>query len=260
MTGGVRATTEPAYRPVSDESPFRDRGPIDDQDAEEILELGELEILGRMPWSSNATFLTDVCHNGEIVQGVYKPFRGERPLWDFPEGLYQREVATYRLSRALRWSLIPPTVFCDGPLGVGSLQLFVPCDFEQHYFDFVPHERYHHTLQRFCAFDVVANSTDRKGGHLLVDAQDRIWGIDNGLTFHVEFKLRTVIWDWAGDPIPADIRDDLQSFLEAGLPDDLAELLDPLERDALRTRARALVREGHFPTDPTGRRFPWPLV
>lgn len=245
---------------MTDESPFRDRGPIEDERAEQILEQGELDVLGRMPWSSNATFLTDVCLEGEMVQGVYKPFRGERPLWDFPEGLYQREVATYRLSRALGWSLIPPTVFREGPMGVGSLQLFVPCDFEQHYFDYLSHDRYHHTLQRFCAFDVVANSTDRKGGHLVLDAQDRIWGIDNGLTFHAEFKLRTVIWDWAGDPIPPDISEDIQALLERGLPEDLADLLDTFEHDALLTRARALVREGHFPTDPTGRRFPWPLV
>ena len=245
---------------MSDESPFRERGPIENSRAEEILEDGDLEVLGRMPWSSNATFLVDVCHDDEMVQGVYKPLRGERPLWDFPEGLYQREVATYRLSRALGWSLIPPTVFREGPLGIGSLQLFVPCDFEQHYFDYVPHERYHHTLQRFCAFDIVANSTDRKGGHLVLDAQDHIWGIDNGLTFHTEFKLRTVIWDWAGDPIPADIREDVQALLERGLPEDLTDLLDSFEEDAALTRARALVREGHFPTDPTGRRFPWPLV
>ncbi len=245
---------------MSQLSPFRDRGPIANAHAEQVLETGEVEVLGRMPWSSNATFLVDVCEGDTIVQGVYKPVRGERPLWDFPSGLHKREVASYRLSEALGWSIIPPTVLRDGPLGRGSLQLFVPCDFEQHYFHLLEEERHHHTLQRFCAFDIVANSTDRKGGHLLIDAQDQIWGIDNGLTFHAEFKLRTVIWDWAGEPVPADILDDLQGLLEGGLPDDLAELLDPFESDAVRTRARALVRAGVFPRDPTGRRYPWPMV
>ncbi len=245
---------------MSDESPFRERGPIDDDVAEDLLTHGDLEILGRMPWSSNATFLADICHEGELVQAVYKPLRGERPLWDFPSGLHKREVATYRLAKAIGWRIIPPTVLREGPLGVGSLQLFVPCDFERHYFDFLEDEANHHTLQRFCAFDVLANSTDRKGGHILVDAEGDLWGSDNGLTFHTEFKLRTVVWDWAGEPMPADIREDVQSFLETGVPDEVSELLDAFELDALLTRARALVREGHFPTDPSGRRFPWPLV
>ncbi len=245
---------------MSQLSPFRDRGPIENADAERILETGDVEVLGRMPWSSNATFLVDICEGDTVVQGVYKPVRGERPLWDFPPGLHKREVATYRLSEALGWSIIPPTVLRDGPLGTGSLQLFVPCDFETHYFHLLEEERHHHTLQRFCAFDIAANSTDRKGGHLLIDAQDHIWGIDNGLTFHAEFKLRTVIWDWAGEQIPADIVEDLQSLLDRGLPEELACLLDPFEADAVLTRIRALVQAGVFPRDPTGRRHPWPLV
>lgn len=259
MTAGAHATTESTSGIVTHE-PFRDRGPIANVDAEFVLLNGDIEILGRMPWSSNATLLCDIEADGTMLQGVYKPLQGERPLWDFPSGLYMREVASYRLSEALGWSLIPPTVLRDGPLGIGSIQLFIPCDFEQHYFHFLEDERHHHSLKRFCAFDVAANSTDRKGGHLVVDGQDVVWGIDNGLTFHAEFKLRTVIWDWAGQEIPADIREDLQTFVEAGLPDDLADLLDPFERDAVLTRARALVRVGEFPTDPTGRGHPWPLV
>lgn len=258
-TAGVRVTTDILSGHVT-QSPFRERGPIANPEAEAVLLNGDIEILGRMPWSSNATLLCDVQADGVMLQGVYKPLQGERPLWDFPSGLYMREVASYRLSEALGWSLIPPTVLRDGPLGIGSLQLFVPCDFEQHYFHFLEDDQHHHTLKRFCAFDVAANSTDRKGGHFVVDAQEQLWGIDNGLTFHSEFKLRTVVWDWAGEQIPADIREDLQVFLEAGLPADLADLLDPFERDAVQTRARALVRDGLFPTDPTGRRHPWPLV
>ncbi len=263
MMAGVRVTTDPRLAILTSmtDTPFRDRGPIDNHEAEAVLSAGPLEIIGRMPWSSNATLLCDIEGPDDLVlQGVYKPLQGERPLWDFPSGLHTREVASYRLSEALGWSIIPPTVLREGPLGIGSLQLFIPCDFERHYFHFLEEDRFHHTLQRFCAFDIAANSTDRKGGHLVVDKQQQLWGIDNGLTFHTEFKLRTVIWDWAAEPVPVDILEDLQALLEAGIPPELADVLDPFERDAFLTRTRALVREGHFPTDPSGRRYPWPLV
>lgn len=243
-----------------EDSPFRERGAITDELALEALARGDVEILGRMPWSSNATFLVDIDHEGLLLQAIYKPAQGERPLWDFPEGLYSREAAAYDLSAALGWDLVPPTIVRDGPLGDGSLQLFVPCDFEQHYFHILEDERHHHTLQRLCAFDVVANSTDRKGGHCLLDRQDHVWAIDNGLTFHTEFKLRTVIWDWSGEDLPGDIRDDLCRLLEMGVPEPLAEVLDVFERDAMVTRTRSLVENGRFPSDPTGRRYPWPLV
>jgi len=243
-----------------DETPFRDRGPVSRDLAESVLGGGEIELLGRMPWSSNMTFLADVRLDDQLLQGIYKPHKGERPLWDFPSGLYKREVASYRLAKALDWEIIPPTMLRDGPLGPGSLQLFIPCDFSIHYFHILEEERHHHTLQRFCAFDIAANSTDRKGGHMLLDGQDGIWGIDNGLTFHAEFKLRTVIWDFGDENIPADIVTDLGRLLEQGLPDDICELLDPFEVDALHTRMRALVREGRFPVDPGGHRYPWPLV
>ncbi len=245
---------------MPDTSPFRERGPVENEAAEIVLSHGDLEILGRMPWSSNATFLVDICHGDALLQGIYKPHQGERPLWDFPAGLYRREAAAYQLSQALGWSIIPPTVVRDGPLGVGSVQLFIPCDFAVHYFNILEDPDQHATLQRFCAFDMAANSTDRKAGHFVIDTADHVWGIDNGLTFHSEFKLRTVVWDWAGDPLPDGIRDDLQTFLETGIPDALAELLDDAEIDAIRSRTRGLVRSGSFPVDPTGTRYPWPLV
>lgn len=253
----MKASHHPAD---DDETPFRDRGPVTAELAEEVLGGGDIELLGRMPWSSNMTFLADVCLGDQLLQGIYKPHKGERPLWDFPSGLYKREVAAYRLAKALGWEIIPPTVLRDGPVGPGSLQLFVPCDFSVHYFHMLEDERHHHTLQRFAAFDIAANSTDRKGGHLLLDRHDGIWGIDNGLTFHAEFKLRTVIWDFGGDDIPADIVADLQALLETGLPDDLCELLDPHELEALKKRMRGLVRDGCFPVDHSGHRYPWPLV
>jgi uncharacterized repeat protein (TIGR03843 family) len=226
-----------------------------------ILSEGDLELQGRMPWSSNATFLVEGCHDGQTVRAVYKPGRGERPLWDFPSGLYQREVAAYELSAALGWDLVPLTVNrSDGPLGPGSVQAFVEADFEQHYFTLLEHEAHHDAFRRLCAFDIVSNNTDRKSGHVLVDGDGRIWAIDNGLSFHHEFKLRTVIWEFGGEELPAAVQADLDALVAGGLPAGVALLLDPFERDAVITRAKALLDDGRFPVDDTGRRYPWPLV
>lgn len=229
----------------------------------DLLHHGEITVKGRMPWSSNATFLTDVCARDTITLAVYKPARGERQLWDFPPGLGKREVAAYELSEALAWGIVPETVFrTDGPLGEGSLQRFVEADFEQHYFTLYEDEdeQWHEQLRRICVFDLLANNTDRKSGHCLLGADGKIWGIDHGLSFHAEFKLRTVIWEFGGEPIPGELLDDVERFVEVGVPDTIACHLDPFERDALLARGRALVRERHFPTDGSGRRYPWPLV
>lgn len=227
----------------------------------ELLERGEMTVQGRMPWSSNRTFLTELCLRDRSAHAVYKPAAGERPLWDFPGGLYRREVAAYELSSALGWNVVPLTVLRDeAPMGEGSLQWFVDADFEQHYFTLIEDERWWPQLQRICAFDFVANNTDRKSGHCLIDADEHIWGIDNGLSFHAEFKLRTVIWEFGGEPIPTDVLDDISQLVDDGLPANLTALLDTFERDAVLTRARALLRERRFPTDPSGRRYPWPLV
>lgn len=192
---------------------------------------------------------------------VYKPRRGERPLWDFPPGLYRREIAAYRLSEALGWGLVPPTIAReDGPFGEGSLQHFVQADFEQHYFTLREDAAHHGTLQRICAFDLVANNADRKSGHCLLAPDGRIYAIDNALCFHAEPKLRTVIWDFGGAPLPDAVHTDLRRLIETGIPDDVAELLDVDERDALLVRATALVDAGAFPPDETGMRYPWPLV
>lgn len=240
---------------------------------ERRLASAHLDVRGRMPWSSNVTLLVDLyeCDPADrepvddgsaepMGRAVYKPHRGERPLWDFPDGLYRREVAAYRLSRALGWDVVPPTVERDGPFGPGSLQWFVDADFDQHYFTMLEDPDLHDQLRRLCAFDLVANSTDRKGGHVLVDERGHLWAIDNGLCLHAEVKLRTVIWDFAGEPLSADLADDLARLVEHPLPADLADLLDPFERDALQARVQALLAEARFPHDPTGRRVPWPLV
>ena len=229
-------------------------------DRAEVLLRGELEVKGRMPWSSNATFLVEATLDGATAMGVYKPGRGERPLHDFPAGLYRREVAMYELSEQLGWGLVPLTVERDGPLGTGSVQHFVDADFEQHYFTLVGDDAYTEALQRLCLLDVVANNTDRKGGHCLVDADGNIWGIDNGLSFHARFKLRTVIWEWGGEPIPAGMLDDLASLHEAGPATAVTEALDSFERDASLARTRALLHARAFPIDETGHRYPWPLV
>lgn len=242
------------------ESPFRDRDPIANSLAEEILAEGDIEPLGQMPWSSNATLLCDVRHDDHLVQAVYKPGRGERPLWDFPSGLYRREVACYRLAAAIGWDLVPPTMLVDGPMGPGSLQLFIPCDFSEHYLTLREHDRYRSSFEQLTVFDVVANSTDRKSGHVLVDAQHQVWAIDNGLSFHTEYKLRTVLWDFADEPFPEQISEDLRSFVASDLAEHLGDLLDDDEIEMALNRARMMINEGRFPVDRSGRGWPWPLV
>lgn len=226
-----------------------------------VLEDGEIEVLGRMPYSSNGTFLVDVRSGDDVVQAIYKPEAGERPLWDFPPGLWRRERAAYVLGRMMGLEVVPPTVVRhDAPLGVGSVQCFVPAQFELHYFDFVTEPEHQRILQRLGAFDVVSNNTDRKAGHCLIDLNGRIWAIDNGLSFHSEFKLRTVIWDFAGQPLDADDVAALAELLARTDLGELDELLMPDEIDALRSRAQALLTNGRMPIDPSGQRYPWPLV
>lgn len=226
----------------------------------ELLERGEIAVKGRLPWASNATFLVEVTRGRAVTLGVYKPQRGERPLWDFPRGLYRREVAAYLLSEAFGWGLVPPTLERDGPYGPGSIQLFVDADFEEHYFTLRERPEHRIALARLCAFDLVANNADRKAGHCLLGRDGRLYAIDNGLCFHVEPKLRTVVWDLAGEPIPPDIRKAASRLGAQDLPEGLARLLAAEERAALIARARALGAADQFPEDATGMRYPWPLV
>jgi len=206
------------------------------------------------------TLLVELTLEDRRGFAVYKPARGERPLWDFPPGLYKREIAAWELSEALGWGLVPRTIRRDGPFGEGSLQRFIEADFDQHYFTLREDEAHHDQLRRICAFDLVSNNADRKSGHLLLAPDATIYGIDNGLCFHVEPKLRTVIWDFAGEPLPPAIVADLSRLVAAGLPRRLARLLERDEREALLARMQALVRAGTFPGDATGYRYPWPLV
>jgi len=225
-----------------------------------LLGRGEIEIEGRMPWSSNATFLVNVSRAGECAQAIYKPTRGERPLWDFEPGLHRRELAAYVLSETMGLDLVPPTVIRDGPLGEGSLQWFVDADHRQHYFT-IHEERadLHDRLRAVAVFDIIANNTDRKSGHVLLDADDHIWGIDHGLCFAADFKLRTVVWEFGGEEIPSSLVD-LARRVAAGAPLELATLLDDDEAEAVRERASWIVEHPRFPVDSSGRRYPWPLV
>ena len=227
----------------------------------EVLACGEVELIGRMPWSSNATFLVSLSLAGDGCHAIYKPHRGERPLWDFPGGLFKREVAAWAVSDALGWHLVPETlVRVDAPLGEGSLQRFVWGDQEEHYFTLVDDPAHHDRLRRMAAFDVVVNNTDRKAGHCLLGDDGLVWGIDNGLCFHVEPKLRTVIWDFAGDRLDDADRDDLRR-LAADLPPALQRLLHPREADLVARRAAALAERGCLPDpEPERRPYPWPLV
>lgn len=226
-----------------------------------ILTSGELEVQGRMPWSSNGTFLTTVTNEAGSMTAIYKPSRTERPLWDFPDGLYRREVAAFELARQLGWPIVPETVLRhDGPLGVGSLQRFVAADFEQHYFTLLEDPAHTPALLRIAVFDVMANNADRKGGHCLLDADRAIWGIDHGLCFHPEPKLRTVIWDFAGDPIDDTLLEDVRRLADGGLGPDLEALLNDDEVAAILRRCRGLLRSGRLPAPRSERAYPWPLV
>lgn len=226
----------------------------------DLLTRGTMVVKGRLPWSSNGTFLVELALDGSAGLGVYKPLRGERPLWDFPRGIFRREIAAYHLSEALGWALVPPTVRREGPLGEGSLQLFVPADFEQHYFTLLESRDRHDELRRICAFDLIANNADRKSGHCLLGRDGRVHAIDNGLCFHAEDKLRTVVWAFAGEPIPQAIVSDIRRLLRAGLPAALGELLDPEELEALVLRAETVLARQRFPEDRGGADYPWPLV
>ena len=236
--------------------------PITTEEAIVLLESGELEVVGRMPWSSNQTFLARLLHDGTHTFTVYKPRRGERPLWDFPDGtLCEREVAAFELSEALGWAIVPPTILRDGPMGVGMVQLFIDHDPEQHYLtlfdDFTERFRY------FAAFDHIINNADRKAGHCLRDERDHVWGIDHGVSFHTAPHLRTVIWDFAGEHLPEAIASDvcrmIETFDDAVAPR-LQDLLDPAEAGCVRARCERLLALGRFPNPRHDHPYPWPMV
>jgi hypothetical protein len=249
--------------PREDPAPASGGTEISVTDALRILGEGRLELLGLMPDASNYTFLAEARTDDGTALAVYKPRRGEAPLWDFDEGtLCAREVAAYRLSAALGWPAVPPTVLRDGPHGPGSVQLFVDTDPDEHYFTLRGSR-----LQDFAAvaaFDVVANNADRKSGHCLLGSDGRIWLIDHGVCFHADPKLRTVIWEFAGRPVPKPLTADLVrvgAALRSGpLRQIMLELLSEREVDATARRAERLARTGRYPMPTSARPYPWPPV
>jgi uncharacterized repeat protein (TIGR03843 family) len=249
------------------------------EDTLSILTDGEIESLGLMPWGSNYTFLVQLIEPltkgksdspdkdaGQLL-AVYKPRRGEAPLWDFPTGtLCLREFAAYLVSEALGWQLVPPTVLRNGPHGFGSVQLFIDSDPNQHFFTFREDDAACVQLQRMALFDLIANNADRKSGHCLRDKEGHVWAIDHGITFNADYKLRTVIWDYAGQPIQPPMLADmkrLRADADANRPlgKALRKLLDDDEVRALTKRLDGLTRLGVFPSpNRYERSTPWPPV
>lgn len=238
----------------------------EEQAALEILENSELSFEGQFMWGSNYTLLCDLVYQGENYKAVYKPIRGERPLWDFPnDTLAGREVSAYLVSRAAGWDFVPPTILRqEAPAGPGSLQWFIDHDPDYHYFNFSAEDLAR--LTSVAVFDAVVNNTDRKGGHLLVDEDDKLWLIDHGVCFHAQPKLRTVIWNFAGQPIPPEELARLQSLQEQVCPggelhQQLSIYLSSRELQAMLHRIMEMLESGVFPSPSNNRySYPWPPV
>lgn len=247
--------TDPLYAQQSDLS-------IDE--ALTLLTEGEIvKVFGILPWGSNFTFLVRVCRGDLEALTVYKPRDGERPLWDFPQGtLCQREVAAFEVSELLGWRIVPATVLREGPHGPGSIQYFTPHDPQENYFTFGVD--YANQIRRVALFDSLINNADRKGGHCLLGDDGRIWIIDHGLTFHSQPKLRTVIWDFAGEPIPDDLLEDVDrlcaAFGSGAAGRALDGLISPREIAAFEARTTHLLATRTFPHPGVGRSHPWPPV
>ncbi len=227
-----------------------------------LLSEGEISVRGRVVDSSNQALVVDVRLDGAHALACYKAEAGERPLWDFPEGLWRREVAAYELDRLLGVGLVPPTVAReDAPLGPGSLQWWIEEATDDHYFTLRHRDDFDAVARTLAAFDVVANNADRKAGHVLFDG-DRYWAIDHGLCFHRDDKLRTVLWEFAGEPVELHLLERIAHVAD-GHTGALAKWLSPDELAMTQWRAAALVDSGVYPhPDEEGswRPYPWPLI
>jgi uncharacterized repeat protein (TIGR03843 family) len=263
---------------------------LPEDDAVELLSRGAMELEGRLVDASNTTLRAEITLHGLTRRCVYKPVRGERPLWDFPDGtLAGREVSAYLVSQATGWDLVPPTILRDGPLGVGACQLWIDEPEEaESLIGFVPaydvpegwlavasardedgdaYALAHADdprLARLAILDAVINNADRKGGHVLYAPDGRIYGVDHGVSFHVENKLRTVLWGWTGKPIPPDAAETLTALgaaLDGSLGERLEEHLTISEVQHVRLRVRRLRRAARFPQPPVDwPAVPWPPV
>jgi len=239
---------------------------IDKQQQIEILKRGSIKLKGQFLFGSNYSFLVSLCHHGNQIEAIYKPLKGEKPLWDFPlESLADREVAAFIVSESLGWNLVPPTVIRrKADFGKGSLQVFIPHDAQQNYFTFNDYIR--ERLRAVALFDLIINNADRKGSHILIDESEKLWLIDHGLCFHLEPKLRTVIWDFAGQPIAEQLLKDISNFnqqliVKEGVYNELKKHLRESEILATSQRIQSILDYPFYPfPDPQRRPFPWPLV
>jgi hypothetical protein len=224
----------------------------------QVLQHGDYEIRGQFALGSNYTFLVAVYHEGKEYPAVYKPLRGEQPLWDFPENtLAGREVAAYLVSECLGFHIVPfTTLRDDGPYGAGSLQQFIEYNPDYHYFTFTDDDK--QLLKPVMLFDLLCNNADRKGGHIFFENDThKLYAIDHGICFHSEDKLRTVLWDFAGQKIPEDLL--ARISLSRSLLTELERYLSPRELSALCARAESIIKKGVFPRQPRDRRvMPWP--
>ena len=254
-------------RTSPDSSPETHGTPIvrSEEDALPVLQSGEIIGGHRVAWGSNYTFLVHVdAGNDKYLRAVYKPRDGERPLYDFPRGsLYKREYAAFVLSRALGWPNVPLTLLRDGPYGVGSMQLYIDADPDVTYFELIGERA--EELRRFAVFDLLVNNADRKAGHCLLSDDGRIWSIDHGLTFHPAFKVRTVMLEFWGEPIPEPLLAELKAFqanLDPGnsLVAELGKVLTGQEVDALRARLGFILDDPVLPQLDPYRNVPWPWV
>jgi uncharacterized repeat protein (TIGR03843 family) len=222
------------------------------------LRHGDLHLLGQFMLGSNYTFLVEVTHEEKTYRAVYKPSRGEQPLWDFPDNsLAQREVAAYLVSESLGFHFVPFTALReDGPHGAGSIQQYIDYDPDRHYFNFSDEDK--GLLKPVALFDLLVNNADRKGGHVFFENDThKLFAIDHGICFHEEDKLRTVIWDFGGQKIPDDLLSRLT--LSPGLLTELEPYLSPREISALCARADSILKKQTFPRQPRDRRaMPWP--
>lgn len=235
------------------------------EELEELLLKSEIQDGELVPQGSNYTFAVELKADDFSFIGIYKPASGERPLWDFPYGtLHKRERCAFLVSRALGWDFVPPTVIRDGPHGEGSIQLYVPPDGQSNYFSL--REEGRPELILVAAFDLIVNNTDRKGGHCFKGRDQRIWAIDHGLTFHVDPKLRTVIWDYSGEHVPEAYTPDLKRLDEVlsdeknGLRKEMDALLEPEEVAVFHQRVAAFARKPRLPHPEEYRSFPWPPI
>lgn len=242
--------------------------PLTEAQVLQTLRTGTIEEKGLLPYSSNTSFLIVVRTGDLTLPAVYKPQRGENPLWDFEWGtLCRREAAAYIITQALGWRLVPPTVLRDGTRGLGSVQFYIDHDADMHYFTVQSNARFAQTLRQLALFDFVINNADRKSGHCLIDAEQQLWAIDHGICFHTEYKLRSVIWEFSGEPIEVALLANLRA-LQKQLIDEasdvhctLCQLLSEAERKALLNRLNYLLRQRAYPSpQPHRRNYPWPPV